>query len=615
MRLMKDRSAARRGRRFSLSRTLTVGLTALFLASLGASLWVAFDVAQRNTFELERALAELTVEAAIREVDTHLGAAQKQIEFLDTMIERGDIDPRDDDRLRALVTGALAAAPQVSGIAFVRADFSVVRVGRTDEVVFSLGGNWADRDDIRLSMERAAELQDPGWRGIDWIEEFRSPHVIVSEPVMRGDDLLGLLFSIVSIGALSEFLAGFDKANETRSFILYGRDRVLAHPVLANGFAGLSRAKMLPGLDEVSDHGLAAIWGEVIDDLAYLLGDSPVSGHVVAGQDDDYVYFYRELDVHGDSPWLVGVHFRGSEVDEPVRRLIFALGFGLATLVLAIICGLLLARSIVRPMDRLVDASETVSRLELDRVPTLRGSVFKELDVAIRAFESMVAGLRWFETYVPRSLVLRLMASGGATVTSEERVVTVLFTDLAGFTQIGSQLRAEQLANMLNDHFTLLAKAIEDEQGTVDKYIGDSIMAFWGAPLEQPDHATRACRAAHQIARRMRRENARRRAAGEQPLGLRVGLHSGPAVVGNIGAPGRVNYTLIGDTVNTAQRLEGLGKEVCPGAEVTVLLSADTVAMLDGDIRATSVGDYVLRGRVEPLEVYKLDLEADQSSG
>lgn len=183
----------------------------------------------------------------------------------------------------------------------------------------------------------------------------------------------------------------------------------------------------------------------------------------------------------------------------------------------------------------------------------------------------MLAGLKWFETYVPKNLVLRLMRSGGTSVQSEEREVTVLFTDLVDFTQIGSRLAPAQLAALLNEHFTLLAEAIEAEEGTVDKYMGDSIMAFWGAPLDQPDHAARACRAARNIARRVSIENVRRRAAGEAPLGLRIGIHSGAAIVGNIGAPSRVNYTMIGDTVNIAQRLEGLGKEVSPDTEVAVL--------------------------------------------
>ena len=115
--------------RISLARTLTLGLTALFAASLGTSLWIAFDAAQQNTFDLERALAELTVESVIQEVDTHIGAAQKQVEFLSRLIARGEVGIDDEQRLTDLMVGAMAAAPQVSGIALVRADYTVLRDG------------------------------------------------------------------------------------------------------------------------------------------------------------------------------------------------------------------------------------------------------------------------------------------------------------------------------------------------------------------------------------------------------------------------------------------------------------------------------------------------------
>jgi len=163
--------------RLSMSRTLTLGLTFLVLASLGSTLWITIDAAQQNTFELERNLAELTVEAVIRQVDTHLGAAQKQVEFLGELIERGNVDIGDEQRLSDLMVGTLAAGPQISGIALVRADYSVLRAGRRGEEVITVTGNWADREDIRESLRNADSPQDDTWRTISWIEDFRAPHV------------------------------------------------------------------------------------------------------------------------------------------------------------------------------------------------------------------------------------------------------------------------------------------------------------------------------------------------------------------------------------------------------------------------------------------------------
>ena len=191
---------------------------------------------------------------------------------------------------------------------------------------------------------------------------------------------------------------------------------------------------------------------------------------------------------------------------------------------------------------------------------------------------------------------------------SESREITVLFTDIVGFTGIGERLTAPALAEFLNRHFSMLAECIEAEGGTIDKYIGDSVMAFWGAPDTQPDHAARACRAALAIARRLHDDNQRRTAEGKRPVRLRIGIHTGPVVVGNIGAPGRINYTAIGDTVNISQRLEQLGKQVDDGTgDCVILIGADTARLLSAaDGQPTPLGAFALRGRGTETEVYRL---------
>lgn len=603
----REEGRSRPPSRLSLSRTLTLGLALLLMASLGSSLWVAIGVAQRNTFELQRSLAELTVKAVSDEVQSYMAQAQDQVRFLTELVENGEVAPDDETRLTDLLWGALAAAPQVSGIAFVRNDYSVVRAGYRDGRLLVVSEDWSGRPEIRQAMANSELYDDPHWRGVDWIADFAEPHILVAGTVRRQGELLGIIFSVVSIRKISAFLADYDQGNKETSFILRGHDEVLAHPDMAKGFQGLSPQKLLPKLGDLGEPALAAFWDPPIDEMPYLLADgSPIQGHIVSGEDSDYVYFYRTLEIHGEEPWTIGVYFRTEDVNLPFKRLYAAGAFGIAIMVVAVVAGLLVARSIVRPLRRLASASQQVSRLDIGHVEPLKRSPFRELDATARAFNAMLGGLRWFETYVPRSLVLRLMASGGSSVESEERQVTVLFTDIVGFTNIGSSLQPEALARLLNEHFKELAEAIDKEEGTVDKYIGDSIMAFWGAPLDQPDHAVRACRAALEIAARLQQENRERRAAGLEPIRLRIGIHSGAAVVGNIGAPGRVNYTLIGDTVNSAQRLEALGKEVAPEAEVIVLIGDTTRLAVCALCRTVAVGRFVLRGRDCETEVYRL---------
>ena len=126
---------------------------------------------------------------------------------------------------------------------------------------------------------------------------------------------------------------------------------------------------------------------------------------------------------------------------------------------------------------------------------------------------------------------------------TRERTVTVMFTDIRGFGALSQRLSAHEVADLLNDHFDLLSRQIEATGGTVDKFIGDSVMAFWGAPDEQPDHAERALRAAGLIREAMAADNAARKARGEAPIQVRIGINTGPAVVGNIGSsrPGQLH--------------------------------------------------------------------------
>jgi class 3 adenylate cyclase len=591
----------------SIAATLTFGFGSLVVAAVVAVMWVSLGAARENTLLLLRRTAELTLESVIGRIDLHLGPARHEVEFLADLIGRGELEPADGEQMQEVLLGSLAAAPQVSGIAFIAADFSTIRVGRRYGELLKLDSDWSDRANIREWLPTMRDQRASIWSPVLWIPDLKLPSVTVNHSVRREGEFLGVMASVVSIGALSEFLDANDQAFGTRSFILYGRDRVLAHPSLAGGTRGLSEDKPLPSLGEVNDRVLAAIWRESVDDMDAFLADSPVRGRVVEGPDDDYIYLYRRIESFGPVPWYVGVSFLAGEVNNPYRRLFMAGAIALAILLVAITLALVLGQAIARPIRRLATASLAIRNLEMASIGPLKGSPFRELDSMVRAYNSMLSGLRWFETYVPKTLVFRLMRLGDATTRSEERTISVLFTDIAGFSSLSDRLSPAELAAFLNTHFALVAVPIDAENGTVDKYIGDSVMAFWGAPTTQPDHANQTCRAALAIAAAIAADNRKRRAAGGEPVRLRIGIHSGPAVVGNIGAPGRVNYTLIGDTVNVAQRLEELGKRFAEAEEDTViLLSGETAALLDSGFRLSSLGMRQLRGRISKTEVFRL---------
>jgi adenylate cyclase len=225
------------------------------------------------------------------------------------------------------------------------------------------------------------------------------------------------------------------------------------------------------------------------------------------------------------------------------------------------------------------------------------------------SFNRMLWALRAFSTYVPMKLANQVVQGVvGAQVASEERELTVMFTDIVSFTSLSEGMNAVEVADFINDHLTMLAQCVEETGGTIDKYIGDALMAFWGAPQRMENTSAAACRAAALMAQRLREDNLQRLAAGKQPIRLRIGIHTGPLVVGNIGAPGRINYTVVGDTVNVAQRLESLGKQVDADAEFVALLSSATADHLADEFTLHAEGEFQLRGKQHDVGVLRLQV-------
>jgi adenylate cyclase len=182
----------------------------------------------------------------------------------------------------------------------------------------------------------------------------------------------------------------------------------------------------------------------------------------------------------------------------------------------------------------------------------------------------------------------------------ERRVLTILFNDLAGFTTLAESLSAEEAARILNEHLTAMTTIVLHYGGTVDKFIGDAVMAFWNAPLDDPDHAYHACQAAIDMQADLAR---RRERPGQTGLSMRIGIATGPVVVGNMGSDMRFDYSAIGDNVNLASRLEGVNKAY----GTHTLVAGSTVAALNGRMPSRLVDRVRVKGKTEVVEIFTLD--------
>jgi adenylate cyclase len=214
---------------------------------------------------------------------------------------------------------------------------------------------------------------------------------------------------------------------------------------------------------------------------------------------------------------------------------------------------------------------------------------------------------RWlhqaFTHYVPQEVVDTLLAHperlklGGV-----ELEATVMFADLAGFKELSQNMAPRDLVNLLSDYFTPLTDIVLAHGGTLDKYMDSSLMAVWGAPLPQADHARRACQAALAMQRRIADDLRERQARGQAFLGLSLGLHSGQVMAGNVGSRERFNYTIMGDTVNLAHRLQGLNRHYG-----THLIVSDASRSQAGEGFFMRELDQVqVRGRKQPVTIFEL---------
>lgn len=595
----------------SIGTVLAISIGGLIVIVVGLLLLVSYPIAQRNTVELVQQNARLLMESLVARTRDHLDPAKQQIEYLADLVARGRLSVDDRESLAASLQTSLAAVPQVSAIGFVDTRLQVLRAFRNRPEVPIAVSDWSDDPETQAMMRDQAVAGAAAWGKLFLAETAGETFVNVRTPVRTDGELVGVLVAGVSLRALSAFLTEVGNDVTYSPFILHGEDHVLAHPLLATDitdYPQISDLNPLPDLLGFGDPILSEIWSENRDRAIEAQFGADPAVRAVRYLGRTYLFLFRDLLGYGEKPLVVGTYLHLEDADAQVRRLRIIPMVGLAVLLVGLLLAFGLGRALGRPVRRIAAAAAHIRQLDIAGTPRVKPGLFRELNEAGQAFNAMVQGLRSFEAYVPRTLVSRLLRQNvNGAVPSEVREVTVLFTDIMGFTAMAEQMPAKKLVTLLNDHFTIVGQAVEAAGGTVDKYIGDAVMAFWGAPEAQPDHAERACLAAIAISRALRADNIRRRQAGLPPIRIRMGVHSGKVMIGNIGAPNRINYTVIGDAVNAAERLEVLSHElVDPALEACTLISAQTAAQLDPAVTLEPLGSHTLRGRADPTEVYRL---------
>lgn len=436
---------------------------------------------------------------------------------------------------------------------------------------------------------RGKDSAEPVWSVAEILPSGFEPSIVVSKKVEIYGRFEGVVMVAVSLRRLSQALAALDMPAGSKAFVLGRDDIVLATSSPDDGVMAAhlgdypATDRLAAAVNAAGDPGAGDLaFRRSVDDAA--LGPVFVSSSKLPFED------WRLVTAIPRSVFA-------AEIDRNTRRvLFFVAGLSLFAALTAVLFARLLFS---RPLARLAGQLAAVEHFELQSV-SHQPTFLAELDDFSQALKRMAVGLSAFARYMPLDVVRPLVEGGidpkpGGSL----REVTVMFADLPGFTQLTEQL-GPAVEPYLTSFLSLAVAAVHAEGGTVDKFIGDEVMAIWNAPGDVDDHALRACRAACAI--RSGLHDLPALSPERDAIRVRIGINTGTALVGNFGSPERLNYTAIGDTVNLASRLVGVAKE----HGVEIIASDMTLAAAQGCLASRPLGVATVRGKATPVAIHAL---------
>jgi len=442
----------------------------------------------------------------------------------------------------------------------------------------------------------AVSSRDLVWSDLLVYTSNRQPGITAAYPIVARDGrIIGVAAANIATRQLSDFLASLDLGPSGIAFIIDEKEQLIAFP-------DADRAVHIDGLKaslvKADELGLA----EVSDALAAHRAD-PARVVRFASDGRRHLASFTGLPERFGKKWLLAIVVLEDDfVGSLKRNTRDIVGVGLAILVLGMFGVGLLSSWITRPIVRMVGEIHKIQRFDLGDPIALHAPI-SEITALINALNMMKRALRTFGMFVPRDLVRQLLESGQPVeLGGQDRPMTVMFTDVADFTALSERIAPGELMVHLSQHLAAVSECVMDEFGTVDKYIGDAVMAFWGAPEWRDDHALRACVAALRAKRRQAEMNRGWAAQGLPTLHVRIGLNSAGVIVGNIGSEQRMSYTVVGDGVNLASRIEGVNKVY--GTQICI---SDSVATAVGGAILTRPLDVVaVKGRIQGEKLHEL---------
>jgi adenylate cyclase len=601
---------------------IRVAISGLVLASIIVSaagvhlLW--WRTAEQISETLATTINDQIVSAVGDELQSITTEARAAYTAVRTLFVEGVLDPRDSQKREFVFLSQLQAQPTISWVAFGWPDgsfFAAHKLGDSAVEMLEIAGGAPQLKidqydstgaDVKFENSRG-EATSYSVRDQPWFRDAITadePHwsILTQHPV--GDRLAaayagpidvgparqGVLAIMIELSRVSQFLSQLTIGKSAGAFILDRTGAVIASPD--------------PDADETTplktDHPLLPVAVAAIHEAG--ASYDPDNGQAyrlrVTRDQDAYAAVLTPISFPG---WSLVTVVPESEFLGPVQMTLRRLLIGLAALIVTagFLSAWLSQRLIAAPIIKVVSEIKHVERFDLDKVER-HPSRLTEIENLSGAIADMALGLAAFRKYIPAELVKRLVGEGAeARLGGAVRPMSVMFVDMAGFTGISERM-GDRIIPLLSRYFDLISAEVQAHGGTIDKFIGDAVMAFWGAPASNPRHAIDCCRAALSCQRAMR-DGGLVDDLG-QTMRIRIGINSGDMLVGNIGSEVRLNYTVIGDAVNIASRLEGANKIY--GSEI--IIGPETRRLAGEAITVRELDEITVKGRTAGLKIYEL---------
>jgi len=445
------------------------------------------------------------------------------------------------------------------------------------------------------------------------------PGVTYAAPIYIDKKLIGVMTFDFDLFAISDFLSKLDLGMDSFSFIIESRKdstlRVIGHPSPEILVADV--------IDESGNiHGKDTIEASKISDplvnqfVKHIdpthLEKGYIGSNILTFKSENKEYFgdYTSLRFDTGLNWITCTVIPKDSIYAVANKslkltLIIACGIFIISTIIAIY----VSKLVSNPLEKISNATKKIGQFDLDSKERVYSRVI-EIDQLGKSVEDMKSSLRSFKKYVPSELVKRLLSSGKeAKLGGSRKNLTVYFSDIKNFMTISEKLKPEELVKTLSDYLGEMSTNIQNFSGTVDKYIGDAIMAFWGAPIHQSEHALLACRAALTNNDALVELHKKWKSEDKICFEARIGINTGEMIVGNIGSHARFDYTVIGDAVNLASRLEMLNKYY----KTKIIISESTYSLVKDNLICRPLDKVSVKGKENNIIIYELLAEEGKS--